>query len=118
MAFAPTNMTDTSNLSNFIPEELAQSVTPRLFADDAKELVEFLKSVFDATGEYTDDRPSIERSVTQCVMIGDAGVRNSTVSFLYVYVKDADATYQRAVCRRSHPRRTARYTPTVIAAAD
>lgn len=89
-------MTDTTNQSRFIPEGW-HSVTPRLFADDAKELVEFLKNVFDATGEYTDDRPSIVKIGDSIVMIGDAGVRNATAAFLYVYVKDADATYQRAV---------------------
>jgi uncharacterized glyoxalase superfamily protein PhnB len=89
-------MTDTSNLSNFIPEGW-HSVTPRLFADNAKELVEFLKNVYDATGEYTDDRPSIVKIGDSIVMIGDAGVRNAMAAFLYAYVKDADATYHRAV---------------------
>jgi uncharacterized glyoxalase superfamily protein PhnB len=30
-------------------------------------------------------------------MISEAGVRKPTTAFLYVYVRDADATYQRAI---------------------
>lgn len=30
-------------------------------------------------------------------MIGNAGIRKSITSFLYVYVKDADAAYQHAL---------------------
>jgi uncharacterized glyoxalase superfamily protein PhnB len=103
-------MTDTSNRSDFIPEGW-HSVTPRLFADDAKELVEFLKNVFDATGEYTDDRPSILKIGDSIVMIGDSAVRNTTAAFLYLYVKDADATYQRAVTAGAHILEEPRDTP-------
>jgi len=99
-----------TNARHFIPEGW-HSVTPRLFVDDAKALVEFLKNVFDATGEYVDDRPSIVRIGDSIVMIGDAGVRNSITAFLYAYVADTDATYQRAVTAGAHIIEEPRDTP-------
>jgi hypothetical protein len=78
------------NLTNFAPKGW-QTVTARLVVDDASQLVEFLKQVFNATGEYRQDRPSEIRIGDSIVMIGNAGIRKSITSFLYVYVKDADA---------------------------
>ena len=73
------------------------TVTPRIFADAADELVEFVKEVFGATGDYRDARPSELRIGDSIVMIADAAARRPTPAFLYVYVADADATYQRAL---------------------
>lgn len=73
------------------------TVTPRIFAEGADELVEFVKDVFDASGEYRDSRPSELRIGDSIVMIADAAVRRPTPAFLYVYVSDADATYKRAL---------------------
>jgi uncharacterized glyoxalase superfamily protein PhnB len=73
------------------------TVTPRIFADDAGDLVEFIKDVFDASGEYRDSRPTELRIGDSIVMIADASARRATPAFLYVYVADADATYQRAL---------------------
>jgi len=89
-------MKETTNRSRFIPEGWS-SVTPRIVAHDAKHLVEFLKLVFGATGEYRQDIPSVVRIGDSQVMISDAGIRSPTAAFLYVYVSDTDAAYQRAL---------------------
>ena len=73
------------------------SVTPRIVAHDARGLVEFLKRVFGATGDYRRDAPSEVRIGDSVVMISDAGIRSPMTAFLYVYVRDTDATYQRAL---------------------
>ena len=72
------------------------TVTPRIVAEDAKGLVAFIKHVFDASGDYRDDRPSDITIGDSIVMITDAGVRKPMPAFLYVYVPDADVAYQRA----------------------
>ena len=74
-----------------------QSVTPRIVANDARELVEFLQHVFGATGEYRQEVPSEVRIGDSVVMISDAGIRNPMTAFLYVYVNNTDATYQSAL---------------------
>ena len=89
-------MKETTNRSSFIPEGWS-SVTPRVVAQDAKHLVEFLKKVFGATGEYQQDIPSVIRIGESLVMINEAGIRSPMSAFLYVYVSDTDATYQRAL---------------------
>lgn len=73
------------------------SVTPRIVADHAEELVAFLKEVFSATGEYRADRPAIMSIGDSMIMISDAGARDAVGAFLYVYVADADQTYRRAI---------------------
>jgi uncharacterized glyoxalase superfamily protein PhnB len=73
------------------------TITPRIFADGADELVEFIKEVFGASGEYRDSRPSELRIGDSIVMIADASARRPTPAFHYVYVPDADATYRLAL---------------------
>ena len=89
-------MTDENNQTDFIPPGW-HSVTPRIVAHHAEQLVEFLKHVFDATGEYQTDRPAILSIGDSMIMISDAGIREPMTAFLYVYVSDADETYQRAI---------------------
>src|SRR6266545_277336 len=89
-------MKDTASRSNFAPKGW-HTVTPRIVVDDASQLVEFLRQVFGATGEYRQALPSEIRIGDSMVMISDAGIRNAMAAFLYVYVNDADATYQRAL---------------------
>jgi PhnB protein len=72
------------------------TVTPRLFVDDAADLVTFLKRVFGATGRFRDDRPSEITIGDSIVMIAGTEVRNPMPACLYVYVDDVDA-----VCRRA-----------------
>ena len=77
-----------------------QTVIPRIFTPDVAGLVAFLKDVFDATGEPGADRPTELRIGDSIVLISDGGgIRESTSSFHYIYVADADAIYHRAVAR-------------------
>jgi len=80
----------------FVPEGWP-SVVPRIFAAEPRQLVDFVKLVFDAAGDYQDDRPSVLLIGGSVIMISDAEARGPTSAFLYVYVEDADATYQRAL---------------------
>ncbi len=73
------------------------TVTPRIVVTDARRFVEFLAQIFSATGEYEESRPSIIWLGDSPVMVSEIGVRTSMPAFLYVYVLDADATYQRAL---------------------
>jgi uncharacterized glyoxalase superfamily protein PhnB len=73
------------------------TITPRIFAEDARGLVTFVKRVFGGTGKYRADRPSEIRIGDSIVMITEAGIRPPTPAFLYVYVADADATYRKAI---------------------
>ncbi|HEU5218937.1 MAG TPA: VOC family protein, partial [Gemmatimonadales bacterium] len=72
-------------------------VTPRIVADDAAGLVEFLRRAFGATGALPADRPAVMRIGDSVVMISSAGPRAAMPAFLYLYVEDADVTYQRAL---------------------
>jgi PhnB protein len=73
------------------------TVTPKIVVNDAAGLIDFLKQVFNATGDYRTDRPSLITIGDSMLMIGEAGIRDATSTFLYVYVSDVDATYQRAL---------------------
>ena len=90
-----------ANRPTFAPEGW-HTVTPRIVVDDAKQLVEFIKEVFGATGEYREARPSEVRIGDSVVMISNAGIRTAMTAFLYVYVSNADATYQRALNAGAH----------------
>jgi uncharacterized glyoxalase superfamily protein PhnB len=85
-----------SDRSRFTPEGW-HSVTPRIVVREARQLVEFVKRVFGATGDYRPDVPAVLRIGDSIVMISDAGIRDPMPAFLYVYVADADATFRRAV---------------------
>jgi uncharacterized glyoxalase superfamily protein PhnB len=89
-------MKETTNRSHFAPEGW-HTVTPRIVVHDAEKLVEFLRQVFGATGDYQPDLPSVIRIGDSMVMISDAGARSPMSAFLYVYVSDTDATYRRAL---------------------
>jgi PhnB protein len=83
--------------SNAAAPEGWHTITPRIVASGAEELVAFIKQVFGATGEYETAVPSQLQIGDSILMISDAGPRNAMTAFLYVYVDDTDATYQRAV---------------------
>ena len=89
-------MNEPTGFSDFTPKGW-HTVTPRIVAHDARQLVEFLTRVFEATGEYRQEVPSEIRMGDSLIMISDAGARRPMPAFLYVYVKDADATYRRAL---------------------
>ena len=73
------------------------TVTPRIVARDSQHLVEFLKRIFGATGDYEETRPSVIKIGDSMIMISDVGIRGPMNAFLYVYVDDVDATYRRAM---------------------
>ena len=89
-------MSETSDRSHFTPEGW-HTVTPRIVVHEAQQVVEFVKYVFGATGDYRPDMPAVLRIGDSIVMISDAGIRDPTPAFLYVYVDDTDETYRRAV---------------------
>ena len=89
-------MKETINESHFVPEGW-HTLTPRIVAHEAKQLVEFLKKVFGASGEYRQSAPSVIRIGDSLVMVSDVGLRGPMPAFLYVYVPDTDATYRRAL---------------------
>lgn len=89
-------MNDPSGRSHFTPKGW-HTVTPRIVVHDAKKLVEFLRQVFRATGDYRPDLPSVITIGDSMVMISDTGSRSPMPAFLYVYVNDTDATYRRAL---------------------
>ena len=73
------------------------SITPRIVVHDPAKLVAFLKQAFDATGDFRTEAPSVIRIGDSLVMISSVGPRDATPAFLYLYVEDIDATYQRAL---------------------
>jgi PhnB protein len=73
------------------------SVTPRLVVGDVAGAVEFLRTVFGATGDLQEGRPAELRVGDSLVMVSAAGPRDLFPAFLYVYVDDADLAYARAV---------------------
>lgn len=64
---------------------------------DAHAEVEFLRAVFDASGEVHSDRPAEIRIGDSLVMVTSAGEREPFPAFLYVYVDDTDTAYRRAL---------------------
>lgn len=73
------------------------SVTPRMVVSDAAAAVEFLRMVFDAAGQVQAGRPTEVRIGDSVVMVTSAVEREQFPAFLYVYVDDADLTYNRAL---------------------
>ncbi|MGW4120891.1 VOC family protein [Nocardia sp. NPDC004711] len=73
------------------------SVTPRMVVDDQLAAVEFLRTVFEAVGDVESNRPTEVRIGDSLVMVSASGEREVFPAFLYVYVDDVAATYQRAL---------------------
>jgi uncharacterized glyoxalase superfamily protein PhnB len=73
------------------------AVTPRMFVDDVAAQVEFLRVVFDASGEVHADRPAEIRLGDSLVLVSSAAERGRFPAFLYIYVDDADSRYRRAL---------------------
>jgi PhnB protein len=84
------------NKRTYVPEGWPV-VIPRIVCDQSKLLIDFIKHVFGATGDYQSKRPTVLRIGDSMIMISDAGAREPMPAFLYVYVADTDATYQRAI---------------------
>jgi PhnB protein len=73
------------------------SVTPRMVVSDVSAAVEFLRAVFEATGEVHDGRPAEIHLGDSLVMVSPAGERDLFPVFLYVYVDDAEDVFRRAL---------------------
>jgi PhnB protein len=73
------------------------TVTPRITVPDPAGLVQFLKEVFGAAGDYRHDRPSEICIGDSRIMISGVEPRGAMPAFLYVYVDDVDAIWRRAV---------------------
>ncbi|MGH9229851.1 MAG: VOC family protein [Acidimicrobiales bacterium] len=73
------------------------SVTPRIVVSDVAAQVDFLHAVFEASSVVDPDRPAEVHIGDSLIMVSPAGERDLFPGFLYVYVDDADATYQRAL---------------------
>jgi uncharacterized glyoxalase superfamily protein PhnB len=86
-------------------------VTPRIVVTDVEGQVEFLRAVFDATGDISPGRPAEVRIGDSLVMITPTTEREPFGAFLYVYVDDADDTYQRALTAGAEALEAPRDTP-------
>ena len=83
-------------MADWIPDGW-HSITPRLVADDPVRLVNFLKRAFGASGEFSTSAPAQMKIGDSIVMVSGAGPRDVTSAFLYLYIENADATYERAM---------------------
>ena len=73
------------------------TLTPRLVVADVEAQVALLRSVFGATGEAVAGRPAELRIGDSLVMVSGSAERDAFPAFLYVYVDDADSTFERAI---------------------
>ena len=94
-----------------VPPDGFHSVTPRIVVRDVAVAVEFLLTVFDASGESRSGGPAEIRIGDSLVMVSPAGVRDEFPAFLYVYVQDADIVYARAVAAGAETLEAPRDTP-------
>ncbi|MFJ4655072.1 VOC family protein [Nocardia sp. NPDC088792] len=72
-------------------------MTPRMVVGDQAATVEFLRTVFDAAGEVEANRPTEVRIGDSLVMVSGTGEREVFPAFLYIYVEDVAATYERSL---------------------
>ena len=79
------------------PRDGYRSVTPRIVVDDVAAQVDFLRQVFGATADIEPGRPVEVHIGDSLVMVSSGSERARFAAFLYVYVDDADAAFQRAV---------------------
>jgi uncharacterized glyoxalase superfamily protein PhnB len=86
----------TSTSDRFAPRGWP-TVIPRIVVHEARQLVEFVKDVFGAAGDYHLDQPTLLSIGGSMIMISNAGIRDIARAFLYVYVPDCDQTYRRAL---------------------
>jgi PhnB protein len=89
-------VTQSISLTPFKPDGW-HSVTPRIIVADAAGLIGFIRKVFNATGDSRPHAPAELRIGDSIVMVSDSGIREPTLSCLYVYVENADVTWQRAI---------------------
>ena len=86
-----------TNTEHYLVPAGWNTITPRIVAHHAEQLVQFIKNVFGATGDYQSDRPAIVTIGDSRIMVSDAEAREPVAAFLYVYVNDTDEIYHRAL---------------------
>jgi PhnB protein len=74
-----------------------RSVTPRIVVSDVAGQVDFLRTVFNGTGLVESGRPAEIAIGDSLIMVSPSTQRDAFPAFLYVYVPDADAAYDRAL---------------------
>ncbi|MGH6992217.1 MAG: VOC family protein [Caulobacteraceae bacterium] len=73
------------------------TLAPRIITAEPAELAAFITHVFEAEGEIQSGRPTELRIGDSIVMVSDGGgEREAMAAFVYVYVPDVDAAFQRA----------------------
>jgi len=75
------------------------ALIPRIAVDNPEALVGFIQQVFGAVGVFHAERPSELRIGDALLMVGSTIERQPMPAFLYVYVKDTDSAYRRALAR-------------------
>jgi PhnB protein len=78
---------------------------------DAAEAVEFLRSIFGASGVVEAGRPAEIRIGDSLVMVSSAGERDLFPVFLYVYVDDVESSYRKAIAAGAESLEEPRQTP-------
>src|SRR5262245_5111858 len=73
------------------------TVTPRIFVDDPRALVDFMVHVFGCIEEIHTGRHTVLTTADSKVMISGTDTRAAMPAFLYVYVKDTESVYRRAL---------------------
>lgn len=74
------------------------TVMPRLLTHDVAGLTAFIRQMFGATATDGGSGPTEVRLGDSLILVSDGGGRREPAcGFLYVYVPDADAVYERAV---------------------
>jgi len=86
-----------SGMASGEPRNGYHSITARIVALDVEAQVSFFRAVFDATGDVVAGLPAEVRIGDSMVMVSEAGERDLFAAFLYVYVADADVTYDAAL---------------------
>lgn len=84
-------------MSGKAPRAGYRSVTPRIVVSDVTAQVAFLRMVFNATGSVESGRPAEIAVGDSLIMVSPTTEREPFPAFLYVYVPDADAAYERAL---------------------
>lgn len=88
---------------NPMPEGF-HTITPMIMAENVDRIVDFAKKAFDAQ-EVNRVESSDGKTWHACLKIGDSmvmfgdtmGMHDGTTSCIYLYVKDANAAYQKAI---------------------
>lgn len=83
-------------MTSFAPEGW-NTITPRIVCADPEGLLRFLKSVFGAKGNLLPSQPCIAAIGDSKIMISDTDERDIVSAFLYVYVRNADDVYRKAM---------------------